>query len=265
MKKILVPFLFFYSVSIACGATADPSVLQMDSASVNRAQVATSTTLSEDAIGRIRNDVDAKIERVVLPSADVAAYDPTVLTDEVKDEIVDDVVEQVKLSLIEEYSLISPFEQKGFFFDMFAHVTLLRDRDFVPGATLSFGYRNGMSLYGLYGRFDYFLRPLGSETGRLATIEFNTEAGVSFRYAVASQGWQEVKIGVDFGYFMQWLEWSGKGMEFFLTYNGLMIRPTISIKANLFLFRIELGLYYQTAVYPRYEDYDGFGLYIKLF
>lgn len=153
----------------------------------------------------------------------------------------------------------------GFFFDGYAHATLLRERDIVPGGTLSFGYRNGMSLYGIYGRFDYFLNPLGTTTGRIATLEFNAEAGLSFRYVVASQDWQEIKLGVDIGYYSQWLERNGTSSVFFLSYNGLMLRPSISVKANLLLFRIELGLYYQSAVYPRYSDYDGFGLYIKLF
>lgn len=154
---------------------------------------------------------------------------------------------------------------RGFFFDGYAHATLLRERDIVPGGTLSFGYRNGMSLYGIYGRFDYFLNPLGTTTGRIATLEFNAEAGLSFRYVVASQDWQEIKLGVDIGYYSQWLERNGTSSVFFLSYNGLMLRPSISVKANLLLFRIELGLYYQSAVYPRYSDYDGFGLYIKLF
>lgn len=154
---------------------------------------------------------------------------------------------------------------RGFFFDGYAHATLLRERDIVPGGTMSFGYRNGMSLYGIYGRFDYFLNPLGTTTGRIATLEFNAEAGLSFRYVVASQDWQEIKLGVDIGYYSQWLERNGTSSVFFLSYNGLMLRPSISVKANLLLFRIELGLYYQSAVYPRYSDYDGFGLYIKLF
>ncbi len=154
---------------------------------------------------------------------------------------------------------------RGFFFDGYAHATLLRERDIVPGGTLSFGYRNGMSLYSLYGRFDYFLNPLGTTTGRIATLEFNAEAGLSFRYVVASQDWQEIKLGVDIGYYSQWLERNGTSSVFFLSYNGLMLRPSISVKANLLLFRIELGLYYQSAIYPRYSDYDGFGLYIKLF
>lgn len=225
-----------------------------------------SAAVSTADVSQLTDEEQAEIQRLVEESMKARSYSElTDLEDVNVDSLKDEIVEEVRLSLIDEFMLQDPFAQKGFFFDMFAHVTLLRDRDFVPGGTLSFGYRNGMSLYGLYGRFDYFLRPLGSETGRVATIEFNSEAGVSFRYAVASQWWQEVKIGVDLGYYMQWIERSGTPAVFVLGYNGLMIRPTISIKANLFLFRIELGLYYQTAVYPRYEDYDGFGLYIKLF
>ena len=79
------------------------------------------------------------------------------------------------------------------------------------------------------------------------------------------QDWQEVRLAVDFGYYMQFIERYDEPTVFYLSYNGLMIRPTVSVRANLYLFRVELGLYYQSAVYPRYSDYDGFGLYIKLF
>ena len=177
----------------------------------------------------------------------------------------DEIVEEVRLSLIKDFELEEPFRQRGIFFDGMAHVTLLRGTDFVPGGTLAFGYRNGVTLYSLYTRFDYFLSPLGSETGRFATLEFSWENGLSFEYVITSQDWQEVKLAVDFGYYLQYIERSDEPSVFYLSHNGLMIRPTISVKANLLLFRIELGLYYQMGVYPRYEDYDGFGLYIKLF
>lgn len=261
MKK--AAFMLFLSIFLISPVCADQ--LKADAKSVENARIVLLSNLSDEDTARIRSTAEESISTIVLPSADSEAYDPTKLSEETKNEIIAEVVEDVRLSLIDEFSLQTPFYQNGFFFDMFAHVTLLRDRDFVPGATLSFGYRNGMSLYSLYGRFDYFLKPLGSETGRLATMEFNAEVGASFRYVVASQDWQELKIGVDLGYYTQWLEWSGNSSVFFLNYNGLMIRPTISVKANLLLFRIELGLYYQMGVYPRYEDYDGFGLYIKLF
>lgn len=181
------------------------------------------------------------------------------------DEEKEMLVEEVKLSVMEELNLGDSFTNNGFFFDLSAQVTLLRNRDFVPGGTIAFGYRNGISLYSIYGRFDYFLRPFGSSTGRIATIEFASEAGVSFRYVLASQDWQEVKLGIDLGYYMQWYEYSGTSSVFYLHNNGLMIRPIISVNANLYLFKIELGLYYQSAVYPRYSDYDGFGVYVKLF
>ena len=236
MKK--AAFMLFLSIFLISPVCANQ--LKADAKSVENARIVLLSNLSDEDTARIRSTAEESISTIVLPSADSEAYDPTKLSEETKNEIIAEVVEDVRLSLIDEFSLQTPFYQNGFFFDMFAHVTLLRDRDFVPGATLSFGYRNGMSLYSLYGRFDYFLKPLGSETGRLATMEFNAEAGASFRYVVASQDWQELKIGVDLGYYTQWLEWSGNSSVFFLNYNGLMIRPTISVKANLLLFRIEL-------------------------
>lgn len=176
----------------------------------------------------------------------------------------DDAYEQAVSSLESDLG-ISGLQDKGFFVDGLAHVTLLRDIDFVPGMTLSFGYRNGVSLYSFYTRFDYFLSPLGSKTGRLATLEFNLEPGISFEYVVMMQDWQEVRLAVDFGYYMQFIERAGETSLFYLSNNGLMIRPTISVRVNLVLLKLELGLFYQSAVYPRYEDYDGFGIYLKLF
>ena len=79
------------------------------------------------------------------------------------------------------------------------------------------------------------------------------------------QDWQEVRLAVDFGYYMQFIERAGETSLFYLSNNGLMIRPTISVRVNLVLLKLELGLFYQSAVYPRYEDYDGFGIYLKLF
>lgn len=194
-----------------------------------------------------------------IPSSDAileevrASLDPDAIADEVYSRVMDELPQD------------SSMRQHGFFVDGMIHATLLRGNDFVPGGTFAFGYRNGVSLYSLYTRFDYFLAPLGSTTGRLATLEFMVEPGLSFEYVVASQDWQEVRLAVDFGYYMQFIERYDEPTVFYLSYNGLMIRPTVSVRANLYLFRVELGLYYQSAVYPRYSDYDGFGLYIKLF
>lgn len=194
-----------------------------------------------------------------IPSPDAileevrASLDPDAIADEVYSRVMDELPQD------------SSMRQHGFFVDGMMHATLLRGNDFVPGGTFAFGYRNGVSLYSLYTRFDYFLAPLGSTTGRLATLEFMVEPGLSFEYVVASQDWQEVRLAVDFGYYMQFIERYDEPTVFYLSYNGLMIRPTVSVRANLYLFRVELGLYYQSAVYPRYSDYDGFGIYIKLF
>ncbi len=160
---------------------------------------------------------------------------------------------------------VNPFLKKGIFFDMYANATLVRQKDPAFGISLNFGYRDRINLYSLYGRFDYFMVPLGSKTGRLGTIEFNAEAGVNFSFVISAQDWQETKLSIDIGYYSQWFERSGLSSVFFLGYNGLMLRPGISTKANLVIFKVELGLYYQVATYPRYSDYDGFGIYLKIF
>ncbi len=160
---------------------------------------------------------------------------------------------------------VNPFLKKGIFFDMYANATLVRQKDPAFGISLNFGYRDRINLYSLYGRFDYFMVPLGSKTGRLGTIEFNAEAGVNFSFVISAQDWQETKLSIDIGNYSKWFERSGHSSVFFLGYNGLMLRPGISTKANLVIFKVELGLYYQVATYPRYSDYDGFGIYLKIF
>lgn len=210
-------------------------------------------TISQAEMAAIQQRVSDSMDALTLQEFDKEAF---------KDEIVNEVLTTLDITYLIDKE---PMMEKGFFFDAFAHATLLRGTDFVPGGTLAFGYRSGVSLYSLYGRFDYFLSPLGSDTGRMATLEVAVEPGLSFEYVVMSQDWQELKLSVDFGYYMQLIERPDAATVFFLSNNGLMIRPTISVKANLYLFRIELGLYYQCAVFPRYSDYDGFGLYLKLF
>ncbi len=160
---------------------------------------------------------------------------------------------------------VNPFLKNGIFFDMHANATLVRQKDPVFGVSFNFGYRDRINLYSIYGRFDYFMVPLGSKTGRLGTIEFNAEAGANFSFVISAQDWQETKLSIDIGYYSQWYERSGLSSVFFLGYNGLMLRPGISTKANLVLFKVEMGLYYQVATYPRYSDYDGFGVYVKIF
>lgn len=210
----------------------------------------------EDFTGAVADEVYAEVTRSLQSGA---------LRDELVETVSAEVAAETEAKISSAVAAAHPFEQRGFFFDGYAHLTLVRGSDLVPGGTISFGWREGVSLYGLYTRFDYFLEPLGSSTGRLATIEFNLEPGISLRYVVTSQDWQEVKIGADLGWYMQWIERAGQATVFHLTCNGLMVRPTISVKANLMLFRIELGLYYQSAIYPRYEGYDGWGIYLKLF
>lgn len=158
----------------------------------------------------------------------------------------------------------NPFTRKGFLFDLSLQTTLVRKMDLVYGGTIAMGYRDRTYLYSVYGRFDYFTAPLGSSTGRLATIEMNIEAGMNFAFVISAQDWQESKLSIDVGYYMQWYERSGLQNVFFLGYNGLMLRPKLSARVNLPLLKLEIGLYYQSAVLPRYSDYDGWGFYISL-
>lgn len=182
---------------------------------------------------------------------------------------IDAIAVRVHEMIEEEEAQLAVEEEKelnnGFFFDGWAHATLLRKADIVPGGTIALGWKSGNFLTSAYARFDYFLKPLGSSTGRYATLELAFEPGISVESIISSQGTTDVKLSLDFGYYIQLLERSGQTSVFHISYNGLMLRPTLAASFDIGFINIEAGIYYQTAVYPRYSDYDGFGVYLKLF
>lgn len=161
---------------------------------------------------------------------------------------------------------INKFFRSGIFFDAQAFTTLVRKSQMSLGGALSFGLRLGETLMSVYGRADYILDPLGSSSGRLAVREVKLEPGVSFSFVVQSSQIQETRFTLDLGYYMQYVEYVYDANALFLVKNGLMVRPGLAIKFSLGAFLpLEMGIYYQFAAYPRYSDYDGLGVYLKLF
>lgn len=113
---------------------------------------------------------------------------------------------------------------------------------------------------------EYFLYPLGSNTGLLGGLEMELEAGINITFPVYENGDFKLKFGFDLGYYMQWLTYNSSiSTKAHLTYNGLMIRPTFTIDfTKVWGMPIGIGLFYQvTAIIP-YSDYNGFGVMITL-
>ncbi|NLZ68696.1 MAG: hypothetical protein GX903_06800, partial [Spirochaetales bacterium] len=167
------------------------------------------------------------------------------------------------------YSLVTKpdnvFYKNGLFLDFFLHTSLIRGNDFMVGGSLAFGYRGGNTLGSIYARADYPLKPLGETSGSYVIRELKGEAGVNFSFVVQAAGKRETKIFLDLGYYAQYLEYARDSRKMYMINNGIILRPGLNTKIDLYLFRLELGIYYQAAIYPRYAGYDGVGVYMKLF
>ena len=157
------------------------------------------------------------------------------------------------------------FYKNGIFIDFFLHTSLIRGSDFMMGGSLAMGYRGGNTLGGLYARADYPLKPLGESSGSFVIRELKGEVGASFSFVVQASGKRETKIFLDLGYYVQYLEYARDFRKMYMINNGVILRPGLNTKIDLYLFRLEVGIYYQAAIYPRYTGYDGVGVYMKLF
>jgi hypothetical protein len=159
----------------------------------------------------------------------------------------------------------NPFYRNGLFFDGVANLSLIRKNDFMPGFSLNYGIRTGNTLMSLYGRLDYPVKPLGETSGAYVIRELKGEIGCNFLFVVQAEGRRETKVGLDIGYYRQGLEYARDPGNMYMVNNGLMLRPVLNTKVDLHFAIIELGIFYQAAVYPRYTGYDGVGVYLKLF
>lgn len=120
--------------------------------------------------------------------------------------------------------------------------------------------------FGPYIHGEYFLAPLGSTSGLLAGLEMELEAGLNLAFPVFRSPHFTIKIGSDIGYYMQWLQYNSDiSSDAHLTYNGLLLRPTVTFDfAKLWGMPIGIAFFYQVTVMMQYSDYNGFGIMLNL-
>lgn len=133
------------------------------------------------------------------------------------------------------------------------------------GGTFDIGVRYNTVTISMYFRYAHLSKPLGSKTGMLAIGEELGEIGMSFKVRTYSAGHFNVNIGINTGWYSQWLMLGSNAGTYNLVHNGLMIRPEGSIGWKITnWWNIELGLFYQTPLYPSYDSYNGWGVFVKL-
>ena len=117
-----------------------------------------------------------------------------------------------------------------------------------------------------YLRYTHFFKPLGSETGNLYIAEEMGEVGLSFKVRTYELGRFNVNLGINTGWYQQWLMYVSSNNTYNLVNNGMIIRPEASIGWNwIGRWNMELGVFYQTPLYPSYEGYEGWGVFVKIF
>ncbi|MGN0907751.1 MAG: hypothetical protein ACI4NM_11440, partial [Bullifex sp.] len=133
------------------------------------------------------------------------------------------------------------------------------------GGTWDMGIRVDTVTISAYLRYAHLFRPLGSDTGRLAVAEELGEAGLSFKVKTYELGRFSVSLGINTGWYQQWLMLSSNPGVYNLVHNGLMIRPEGSLGWRVAgSWTMELGLFYQTPLYPAYDGYSGWGAFLRL-
>ena len=116
-----------------------------------------------------------------------------------------------------------------------------------------------------YLRYDHIFRPLGSSTGKLCIAEEKCEEGLSFKVRIYERGRFNVNLGINTGWYQQFLMLQSNPGVYNLVHNGIMLRPECSIGWRVVgWWNVELGFFYQTPLYPLYDDYQGWGVFIKV-
>lgn len=133
------------------------------------------------------------------------------------------------------------------------------------GATWDMGIKIDTVSIAAYLRFGHFFKPLGSNTGKFAAAEELGEAGLSMKIRIYELGRFNVNLGINTAWYQQWVMLSSNAGTYNLANNGLLIRPEASIGWRAVgWWNIELGLFYQTPLYPAYDGYRGWGCFIKI-
>ena len=134
------------------------------------------------------------------------------------------------------------------------------------GATIDTGVKIDTVTISVYLRYAHFFRPLGSDTGRLVAAEELGEAGLSMKVRFYQLGRFNLNLGINTGWYQQWIMLASNAGTYNLAHNGLMIRPECSIGWRVAGgWNVELGFFYQTPLYPQYDGYQGWGAFVKLF
>lgn len=133
------------------------------------------------------------------------------------------------------------------------------------GASWDIGIKIDTVSIAAYLRFGHFFKPLGSDTGKFAAAEELGEAGLSMKIRIYELGRFNVNLGINTAWYQQWIMLASNTGTYNLAHNGLMIRPEASIGWRAVgWWNVELGIFYQTPLYPAYDGYKGWGCFIKI-
>ncbi len=133
------------------------------------------------------------------------------------------------------------------------------------GGILDFGIKIDTVTIAAYLRYEHFFKPLGSSSGQFAAAEEMGEAGLSMKIKIYELGRFNVNIGINTAWYQQWIMLQSNSGTYNLAHNGLLIRPEASIGWRMLgWWTIELGLFYQTPLYPAYDGFQGWGCFVKI-
>ena len=133
------------------------------------------------------------------------------------------------------------------------------------GGALDIGVQVDTVNIATYLRYNHIYKPLGSSTGRLYIAEEMLEEGLSFKVRIYERGRFNVKIGINTGWYQQFLMLNSNPGIYNLVHNGIMVRPECSIGWRAAgWWTVELGFFYQSPLYPAYEEYGGWGIFLRV-
>lgn len=93
------------------------------------------------------------------------------------------------------------------------------------GAVWDFGIGVDTVTIAAYLRYNHFFQPLGSDTGNLYIAEEMSEIGLSFKVRIYELGRFNVNLGINSGWYQQWLMYVSSDNTYNMVHNGLMLRP----------------------------------------
>ena len=199
---------------------------------------------------------------IVLDDGDAQAFD-----DLLKDfKSVDEIEEEGSAS---DFGAVGAPKKKSVrkpFFRISLHTRISRKFSFPIGASFDFVFvKNKFFHTYAYLRGEYFLEPLGSGTGRLATMEIEGEPGIGLAFTPLRETTFRLLFSLEFGYYFQFMMFNGNNGTLAIIYNGIMARPMLSVETfRLFRRYTEFGLFYQLTFLNEYSDYNSLGVFVRL-